>query len=312
MQFYSCVREKIQKILHTPHSQNDVFSSQKGQTLLVVVLVMVVALTVGLSVVLRSIINVRTTTEDENSQRAFSAAEAGIEKLSKQSPGSSITNQSIGDPNTLIRSAAISSFTSNSFLVNGGLPVPRNDGVDVWFSNQDHTCAAVNPTCSSPRFFITWDPGKSTADCSSATNPPAAIEVIVVGGTVSNPTVTHYGFDPCASRQSSNNFSNTINGATTINGVTFPWRTNQSGANSVDVSNPTFFVRIIPLYNNAIIGVSTCNPGGGGCTSLPTQGTEINSTGISGNTQRKILVFQPFPKLPNELLQYLLFVPTHP
>ena len=56
---------------------------QKGQVLLVVVLVMVVALTVGLSLASRSITNLRITSDDENSQRAFSAAEAGVERAVK-------------------------------------------------------------------------------------------------------------------------------------------------------------------------------------------------------------------------------------
>jgi len=54
---------------------------QRGQVLLIVVLVMVIALTVGLSVISRSVTTLRTTKESESSQRAFSAAEAGVAKL---------------------------------------------------------------------------------------------------------------------------------------------------------------------------------------------------------------------------------------
>jgi Tfp pilus assembly protein PilX len=57
--------------------------SEKGQMLLIVVLIMVVALTVGLSIAARSLVNLKIATDDENSQRAFSAAEAGIERLIK-------------------------------------------------------------------------------------------------------------------------------------------------------------------------------------------------------------------------------------
>ena len=53
---------------------------ERGQALLIVLLVMTVALTVGLSVATRTIVNVRITTQEEQSQRAFSAAEAGIEE----------------------------------------------------------------------------------------------------------------------------------------------------------------------------------------------------------------------------------------
>ena len=59
--------------------RKDSFGEQ-GQVLLIIVLVMVVALTVGLSLASRSLIQVRTTGEQAESQKAFSAAEAGIEQ----------------------------------------------------------------------------------------------------------------------------------------------------------------------------------------------------------------------------------------
>ncbi len=52
--------------------------SESGQALLIVVLVMVVVLTMGLSVASRSITNLRIATEQDNSQASFSAVEAGI------------------------------------------------------------------------------------------------------------------------------------------------------------------------------------------------------------------------------------------
>src|SRR3990167_1871590 len=59
-----------------------------GQVLILVLLVVVVALAVGLSVASRNITNVRTSTQTEESQKAFSAAEAGIESILSQGLGS--------------------------------------------------------------------------------------------------------------------------------------------------------------------------------------------------------------------------------
>src|SRR3989344_2066165 len=56
---------------------------QKGQVLLIVVLVMIVALTVGLSLISRSVTNLRTSTEEAESQKALAAAEAGVEQALK-------------------------------------------------------------------------------------------------------------------------------------------------------------------------------------------------------------------------------------
>lgn len=52
---------------------------KKGQVLVLVLLVVVVALAVGLSVASRNLTNLRITTQSEQSQRAFNAAEGGIE-----------------------------------------------------------------------------------------------------------------------------------------------------------------------------------------------------------------------------------------
>ena len=53
---------------------------EKGQIILILLLVMTVALGVGLTIVQRSLTDISTSTKVEQSSRAFSAAEAGIEK----------------------------------------------------------------------------------------------------------------------------------------------------------------------------------------------------------------------------------------
>lgn len=55
-------------------------NNQKGQLILTLILVMAVALVIGLSVIQRSLTDVSTSTKVEQSSRAFSAAEAGIEQ----------------------------------------------------------------------------------------------------------------------------------------------------------------------------------------------------------------------------------------
>jgi len=75
--------------------------NQKGQALLIVVLVMVVALTVGLSIASKTIISLRTSTEEANSQKALAAAEAGIEqalKTNQIASGTFTDNQSSYQP----------------------------------------------------------------------------------------------------------------------------------------------------------------------------------------------------------------------
>ena len=55
-----------------------------GQIILIVLLIMVVLLTIGLALVVRSVTDIRISTETKESTRAFSAAEAGIEDALRQ------------------------------------------------------------------------------------------------------------------------------------------------------------------------------------------------------------------------------------
>jgi Tfp pilus assembly protein PilX len=66
--------------------------NQHGQVLLVIVLLMVIILTIGLSLAGRSITNVRQASDTDNSQRAFSAAEAGVQVALKTDKSVSKTN----------------------------------------------------------------------------------------------------------------------------------------------------------------------------------------------------------------------------
>lgn len=276
---------------------------QKGQALLIVVLVMVVALTVGLSIASRSVTNLRTSIEEENSQRAFSAAEAGIEQALKS--GRSITSpQQLGN-NTTIDNISIVGISGNEFLLNGGNFISQDDGFDIWLSNYPaysnqwpQPCDSSSPpSCTNGSGQITAYWGSSADDCAKA-----ALEIIVISGTKASPVTTRYPFDPCRQRKSVNNFFSPQRGAYTVAGRAF---TNK--AEITVAQNAGLLVRIIPLYTNAIIGIKSCNINNGNCKSLPPQGTSIESIGASGGTKRKIRVFQGYPQLPSEFFSYILF-----
>src|SRR3990167_5038568 len=62
--------------------------NQSGQVALIVLLVMVVMLTLGISIAQRGVADVRISQQEEDSARAFQAAEAGLEQaLSTLSSG---------------------------------------------------------------------------------------------------------------------------------------------------------------------------------------------------------------------------------
>jgi len=244
---------------------------------------MVVALTVGLSVISRTITTLRTTKESESSQRAFSAAEAGIEKL--------LNSTSTSLPQTTLNNG--SSFTANSSVVSGPFiavnnlsPITQDDGADVWLSSY--------PTYGSPyngNVKIWW--GVPGGSCDANTPTDAALEIILISGSKANPTLTHINLDGCNQRRADNNFTQAQAGGT-AGGTTFAHSYTQAVTNGL-------IMRIIPLYTSTIVGVT------GVTANLPSQGQTISSTGNYAGAVRKIVVFKGYPKLPMEFFSYLFF-----
>lgn len=261
------------------------YNYQKGQILLIVVLVMVTALTVGLSVAARSITNTRTSSSSANSEKAFSAAEAGIEQSLTTNTA---TNGSF--PNNSSYKTSLVTVAGNSFALNNGSPILQDEPVDLWLSTYPGYTNQWNGT-----FTIYW--GQSTDVCSQnqANNSMAALEMIVLSGTKANPQITHYTYDPCAARQIDNNFASVSSGGFTIAGQTYEYSTPP-----ITVVNG-LLTRVIPLYAPTNIAIQ--NSGG-----FPAQGTVIQSTGTSEDTQREVITYRFYPSLPTELFQYNLFI----
>jgi Tfp pilus assembly protein PilX len=260
---------------------------QRGQILLIVVLIMVTSLTIGLSVAARSITNVRTSQDSANSEKAFSAAEAGIEQslTSNLATSGTFTNNSK-------YSTTLITVAGTSFPLNNGAPVLQDSPVDLLLSTYP---GYTNPWTGN--FTIYW--GQSVC---TTTNTIAALEVVVLSGTLANPQMARYNIDPCAQRSLSNKFQNVIPGGGAVAGTAYIY------SSTIAVTSG-LFVRIVPLYAPAAIAVTGCNATNTVCNALPSQGTVIQSTGTSADTERQIVTYRYYPTLPSEILQYTLFVP---
>lgn len=258
--------------------------TQKGQALLIVVLVMVIGLTVGLSIAGKSITSLRSSTDEANSQKALAAAEAGIEQAIK-------SNASIADgsfTNNTTYTTNVTQVLGSSFLLNAGNPILQDDGISLWLSDYSLNPADIYKNPWSGDLTVSW--GYSSNGCSNA-----AIEIAVISGTKASPILTRYAFDPCQVRSSVNRFTYLASSGTTISGINFFYKT------TISISSG-LLAKVIPLYSNTSIGVT-------GSTALPSQGSIITSTGVSGETQRKVNVFQGYPEIPSEYFPYNLFSP---
>lgn len=263
---------------------------QAGQALLIVVLVMVVGLTIGLSIVSKSITNVRTTTEEANSAQALAAAEAGVAQAIQTNQGVPIGSDITYGNNASFTSSISQSAGQTTVILNGGNIVPRDEGADLWLV--DHDSSGV-PVFGSPwtgtLINIYW--GDSTGECEQA-----ALEILVIKGSSLDPTSSRYAIDPCTSRRIENNFT-----SPSILGSPYP-KAGKIFSYTFQISATSGLIaRIIPIYKNAMIAVESAMG-----QAFPSQGAVITSTGKAKDTtiQRKLNVFQGFSYLPVEYVTY--------
>lgn len=297
---------------------------EKGQTLLIVVLVMVIALTVALSLVSRTVTNLRNSNEEANSQKAFSAAEAGVEEALKTGVCSSSScpnpTGSLNNNNAKF-SAAIKSLPSvidpNQFVFNNGDAVAKDDGVDLWLiaHNSDGSLkynSGWQLVTNDRTLEFVWGSSSDTCNVSDPSkNTMAALKLIVLSepnaasDSAASVKSARYAFDPCSARRAQDNFTSSAAGISVL-GKSFSY-----SADIVINANSGILVRAVPMYANTSIGVidttQSC-PAGEDC-SLSNQGSLINSTGTYGQTTRTITVFQGYPELPSEFFPYILFSP---
>lgn len=278
------------------------YKNENGQVLLIVILIMVVALTVGLSLASRSIINVRNTNEEANSQKAFQAAEAGVEiALQKPIGNADFTiGQKTLDNNAIINQVTVHTLTGSSIILNNGNPVAQDAGIDLWLTNYPNYSGAP----WTGKLYIYWGSKNGCSD--------AALEAIVISGssaTDPGATITRYGIDPCGTnsvdasqnRTGSNKLSPAQVGATILN-TKFNFSTAISLTNGI-------IVRIIPLYANTPIAITGyTNAGPPDTQNFPSQGRIITATGTYATTVRQVSFFQGYPLLPSEFF-YTVFQP---
>ena len=271
--------------------------NQSGQALLLVLLSMAVALTLVLSVLSRTITDVKISSQDENSLRAYSAAEAGVEQALVV--GSDTGSVDIGDAKF---SAKVSDFAEgedafvfpNSFV--SGEPAV------VWFVSHDAngnlSCSgAGNPCFKGDRIKICW--GDNTAAPTPAIE--ASIAYLNTAGNYSTARIARAAFDDNAARRVLNSFANPGGSSCTIGSNTFQYGKTlifNSFTPSVpyDTINKLQFMVLKLLYNNTShhMGVDVAGSG----SVLPSQGQLVESSGTSGNANRSINVFQGYGELP--------------
>ena len=280
---------------------------QNGQAVLIVLLSLSVVLVIVMYILSRSITDISLSTKDENAMRAFSAAEAGIEKA--------LVVGSSSDPDFSGASfnASVTDFAAGQTTVVYPVSLKSGELATFWFVEHDSdgnlVCDATHPCFSGNRFALCWgDPG--TSDILPTT---PAIELTVYYTTtpldMTTLKVARGTYDVNATRRDTaavpNHFDVASNIACTIAGQDFQFRKglyfNTTSPNlevpNSNVQGTVLYATVKMLYNTSVghkVGLSVI----GSTSPLPSQGSIIDSLGSYGGANRRISVYQLHPVVP--------------
>ena len=247
---------------------------KRGQVLVLVLLVVVVALAVGLSVASRNLTNLRTTTQTEQSQRAFNAAEGGIESILPDLAAAAVVGSQkipVGDleANVTVNKENVYYWT----IPVGEVGQVKLDG------------ATGSPT----QIQIEWAPTGSTEDGNAA-----SIELTKVsqsGGSFSQDRWVYAG----GSAASSGN-------ETGFDPLTISCSAEYTKCVRIPFSSTDLILRIRPFWNQATVKVTS------DIGSLPDQQYTITSSATSelGLTRKIEVTKAVLPQLP-AVFDYVLY-----
>lgn len=285
---------------------------QTGQTIIILLLIMLVALSIGLVVTQRSLTDLTSSTQTDQSSRAFSAAEAGIEQaIQLCPPGVACNNIPASDKTIQLGNQSSSDITiSGALPATGQLleypPIKKEEFAQFWLASPEDindTSNSYNEASFEFYFGNIYDYSSSSYE---AEQPAVEVNVVLKDESGKFGPKRFY-LDSNNTRRDKNGFISTVPtcraggyAKTTVN------LTNASDSNfycratiSYSLSSPCFpgstggcrpiLVRVRPLYSNLAHKMAIePNPG----KSLPPQASIYTSIGNSGQSQKTIRVFR--------------------
>ncbi len=268
--------------------------SNSGQALIIVLLILAVGLTVALSVISRSVTNVRISRQEEESARAFSAAEAGLE-TALQSGGT--------EP------VSVGAITANIAKTNQGGDVTFNFGGHEYASGEVATVWLVghNDVTGEPDPSVFFVPTNRIDVC---WNVGGAVEITLIyyddDDLANRYKVTRWAYDTDPTARG-NNFSladSTPGPYCDTLGLAYRARIDPISG-GIAAADKIFALRIKPIYNATTQSLGVYSPDS---EPFPDQGVCYTSTAtvpVSGVT-RSVQQCQ-FYKAPPAIFDYVLY-----
>lgn len=268
--------------------------NNSGQAVLVVLLSLSVVLVIVLYIMSRSVTDLSLSIKDEDALRAFSAAEAGVERAL-------VIGNSSGTIDSAQFSANVSSFGQGETEVVYPFDLKSGENAVFWFNRSSDP----NKFSGTSIKFCWGDRGTIA---SSATAP--AIEATFFYTNTPNDFTTarvaRAVLDPNTSRTSSNYFNLGTDSNCTIKDEDFEFQTTldldaslPTGLGIANSSVPEVLQYVIVrfLYNTDQghkVGMDVT----GNSSILPSQGEKVISDGSFGDSNRRIEVYQMYSEVP--------------
>ncbi len=263
---------------------------QSGQILLITLLVLSVALTVALSVIGRTTTDVSISSQIEESNRAFSAAEAGIEEALRlgAAPGGTLM---LSQSNTTADVTATTVGTTDTY--DAGV-AQVGEAKTIWLIPHDPVTG--DPVYAGPGY----GPSRTITVCWSNS---AALEITVYYEKSGSIGIAKSGYDPTGSAigytAASANIGDICGEGTQL---TDYFTTIDFSSYAPDT---LYMMRIRPKYSQSLIRLKAQDP-------LPGLGNEFTSCGSSvPGVTRCIKAYQLYPE-PPDLFDYVLYSNTGP
>lgn len=277
-------------------------NEEKGQIIIILLLLMLVTLSIGLALTQKSVTDVTTSTQTEQSSRAFSAAEAGIEKA--------LTGTATTDFEYKLGNDATATVDTSALLP---LAVPGEPGVAIEYPPIGRETTA--------QFWLTnpRNPGISYSNSSldlyfgnaNTTTDKPAVELKIVMQSNNNFYSKTYYYDSDSNRASSNNFLPSSCGSilplTTILGNDRKFYCKQPIGSIEDVGTPALgdfcpsatckliLARVRFLYSNENHNLALAPSSG---ANFPPQVQIYNATGKAGQSEKQIQAFKVVDVIP--------------
>lgn len=249
---------------------------ERGQILLITLLVLAFAVTVGIAVISRGTTDLAITSQTEDSAKAFSAAEAGIEEA---------MNTSVSSVKTLSSGAQYSVSVASVGSASGVLTLPKITPKEytetVWLVNHAADGSLDETRVYQPAYVDV---------CWTKQTPVPSLAVSILYKRGSTYLAARGVYDPDTTRRTTNHLSapTSASEGTECGGADYRARLTFASFGITPTSDTLLMLRVRPVYSDTTLSVDSTD-------TLPLQGKRVESTGTSGGgSTRRIVVFQQY------------------